>query len=208
VKGIRRLFLPRVGNRGSVKHLFEEFQNSLWDRRESHQDVPQEGRASDPSRLHGLAHGERKEFLKGKFDSPREVLCEILSEESCAEWLGFNDLARLDTKPHLRRLAGLVREPDWTDAENIHNTFKEQAEWWLKEIRAGRILSKKRRTQMKPAKIAGYESAVTWLNGVIGDKPLPDVKNEAARELVMAMKTTSSGLAGVGHNRRKSASCD
>ena len=30
-------------------------------------------------------------------------------------------------------------------------TFKEQADWWLKEIRAGRILSKKRRTPMKAA---------------------------------------------------------
>jgi len=74
-------------------------------------------------------------------------------------------------------------------------TFKEQADWWLKEIRAGRILSKKRRTQMKSATIAGYESAVTWLNGVIGDKPLADVKNEAARELVTAMKTAKPPLA-------------
>src|SRR6267154_3299941 len=39
--------------------------------------------------------------------------------------------------------------------------FREQADWWLKEIRAGHILSKKRRTPMKSATIAGYESAVT-----------------------------------------------
>src|SRR3982074_566017 len=39
-------------------------------------------------------------------------------------------------------------------------TFREQADWWLKEIRAGRILSKKRRTPMKSATVAGYESAV------------------------------------------------
>jgi hypothetical protein len=50
----------------------------------------------------------------------RAVLCELLSEESCAEWLGFDDLARPDAKPPLRRLAGLVREPDWTNADNIH----------------------------------------------------------------------------------------
>ena len=43
--GIRRLFLPHVGMRGSVRHLFEEFQNSLWDRRENYQDVPQQRRA-------------------------------------------------------------------------------------------------------------------------------------------------------------------
>jgi hypothetical protein len=92
VTGIRRLFLPHVGMRGSVKHLFEEFQNSLWDR----------------------------QGMTGKPELQREVLCELLSEESCAEWLGFNDLARPDTTPPLRRLAGLVREPDWTGAENIH----------------------------------------------------------------------------------------
>ncbi len=119
--GIRRLFLPHVGMRGTVKHLFEEFQNSLWDRRD-YQNVPQERRASDHSRLHQLAPGgrERREFLTVKAKSQREILCELLSEESCAEWLGFDDLARPDIKPPLRRLAGLVREPDWTDADNIH----------------------------------------------------------------------------------------
>jgi hypothetical protein len=122
VMGIRRLFLPHVGMRDSVKHLFEEFQNSLWDRRENYKNVPQKRRASDHSQLHELAHGARKrrEFLTGKPELQREVLCELLWEESCAEWLGFNDLARADTKPPVRSLAGLIREPDWTDTENIH----------------------------------------------------------------------------------------
>ena len=119
---IRRLFLPHVGMRGSVKHLFEEFQNSLWDRRENYQDVPQERRAPDHSQSHELAPGahKRREFLTGKPELQREVLCELLSEESCAEWLGFNDLARPDTKPPLRSLAGLIREPGWTDTKNVH----------------------------------------------------------------------------------------
>jgi hypothetical protein len=121
VKGIRRLFLPHVGTRGSVKHLFEEFQNSLWDRQELYEDVSQERRASDHSQMHELAPWARKrrEFLPGELRSLREVLCELLSEEGCAEWLGFNDLARPDTKPPVRSLAGLIREPDWTDRENI-----------------------------------------------------------------------------------------
>jgi hypothetical protein len=108
--------------RGSVKHLFEEFQNSLWDRRENYQDVPEERRESDHFRLYDLAHGasKRRKFLMDKPELRREVLCELLWEEHCAEWLGFNDLTRPDTKPPLRRLAGLIREPDWTDAENIH----------------------------------------------------------------------------------------
>jgi hypothetical protein len=122
VTGIRRLFLPHVGMRGSVKHLFEEFQNSLWDRRVNYEDVPQERRAFDHSQLREVAPGGRKrrESLTGKPELQREVLCELLSEASCAEWLGFNDLARPDTKPPLRGLAGLIREPDWTDTENVH----------------------------------------------------------------------------------------
>ena len=84
MNGIRRLFLPHVGMRGSVKHLFEEFQNSLWDRRENYKEVPEERRASDHSRLHEHAPGARKrrEFLTGKPELQREVLCELLSEES------------------------------------------------------------------------------------------------------------------------------
>jgi len=122
LKGIRRLFLPHVGIRGSVKHLFEEFQHSLWDGSENYQDVPAERRESHHSRLHQIAHGarQRKALLPGELQSLREVLCELLSDESCGQWLGFNDLARPNTLPPSRVLAGLVREPDWADAENIH----------------------------------------------------------------------------------------
>jgi hypothetical protein len=105
-----------------VKHLFEEFQNSLLDRREKYQDIPQERRASDHYRLHELVRHarQRKGFLPSELESLREVLHELLSEKSCTDWLGFNDLSRPDTKPPLRRLAGLIREPGWTDTENIH----------------------------------------------------------------------------------------
>ena len=96
MKGIRKLFLPHVGARNSVKHLFEQFQNSLSDRRENYQDIPQERRASGHSRLHELVRDarQRKGFLPDELESLREVLCELLSEKSCAEWLGFNDLSR------------------------------------------------------------------------------------------------------------------
>jgi hypothetical protein len=108
--------------RTSVKHLFEEFQNSLWDGRENYQNVPQERGPSDHFQMHELAPGgsKRRGFLTGKPELQREVLCEFLWEESCAEWLGFNDLARPDTRPPVRSLGGLIREPDWTDTENIH----------------------------------------------------------------------------------------
>jgi integrase len=69
-------------------------------------------------------------------------------------------------------------------------TFREQAKWWLQEIRAGRIVSK-RRTRIKPATVAGYESAVNWLNQSLGDLLLADIKNEAAKQLIVKMRTAS-----------------
>ena len=114
--------MPHVGMRGSVKHLFEEFQNSLGDRRRESLEFPHEIREFDHGRVGGIVGGahERKEFLPTELRSLREALCELLSEESCAEWLGFNDFARPDTRAPLRHLAGLVREPGWTATENIH----------------------------------------------------------------------------------------
>lgn len=123
--------------RGSVKHLFEEFQNSLWDRWENYQDVPEERR--DHSRLHQIAHGarQRKALLPGELQSLRQILCELLSEESCGEWLGFNDLTRPDTLPPSRLLASLVREPDWTDVENIHKLRMYRAAAFIDALRPG-----------------------------------------------------------------------
>jgi hypothetical protein len=108
--------------KGSVKHLFREFQNSLGDRRREYKEVPQDRRESPHSRLHKIVHEtrERSKFLPDELALLRGFLCELLSEESCAEWLGFNDLSRPDTLSPSRLLASLVREPDWTDAENIH----------------------------------------------------------------------------------------
>jgi hypothetical protein len=125
--------------RGSVEHLFEEFQNSLWDGRENCQDVPHKERALDHSRLHEIAHGarQRKAFLPGELQPLRKALCELLSEESCAEWLGFNDLSRPDTLPPSRLLASLVREPDWTEAENIHKLRMYRAAVFIDVLRPG-----------------------------------------------------------------------
>ena len=75
-------------------------------------------------------------------------------------------------------------------AENTSpaTTFKQQTECWIREMREGRIVSKKRRTKMKPATLANYESAVNWLNTVLGDVLLADLKNEAAKKLVDQMR--------------------
>jgi integrase len=70
-------------------------------------------------------------------------------------------------------------------------TFKEQAQWWLDEMRAGRIVSRKRRAQIKPATLAGYQAAVNWLNEMIGGTPLADIKNEVAKQLMIKMRAAS-----------------
>jgi hypothetical protein len=57
-------------------------------------------------------------------------------------------------------------------------TFREQAKWWLQEIRVGRIVSRKRRTQIKPATITSYETAVNRLNERLGNLQLADIKND------------------------------
>jgi len=67
-------------------------------------------------------------------------------------------------------------------------TFKKQAQWWLDEMRAGRIVSRKKRTPIKPATLAGYQAAVNWLNETIGNAALADIKNEVAKQLVIKMK--------------------
>jgi hypothetical protein len=175
LKGIRRLFLPHVGMRGSVKHLFEEFQNSLWDRRKNYQDVPEERRKSHHSRLHQIAHGERQRraFLPGELRSLREVLCELLSEVSCGEWLGFNDLARPDTKPPLRRLAGLIRESDWTDTENIHKLRMYRAAAFVDCLRPNVL-------DWETPRIPDME----WVLEFIGDFTRPEIPIEDQIDLI------------------------
>ena len=113
--------MPHVGAKGSIRHLFEEFQNSLGDRREQYQEIPHERRQSPHSRLRKVTRGAhaRSEFLPDELESLQALCCDLLSMESCAEWLGFNDLARPNTLPPSRFLAALIREPDWGHADNI-----------------------------------------------------------------------------------------
>jgi len=69
--------------------------------------------------------------------------------------------------------------------------FKEQAKWWLDEMRAGRIVSRKKRRPIKPATLVGYQAAVNWLNETIGSTPLAGIKNEVAKQLVIKMKAAN-----------------
>lgn len=74
-------------------------------------------------------------------------------------------------------------------AQSIDSTtLGQQADWWIKAIEDGRVLHRRKRTRIKPATIAGYKCAVDWLTLRIGNTPLADIKNAAARELIASMK--------------------
>jgi integrase len=76
----------------------------------------------------------------------------------------------------------------FVEATAPNTTFKKQAQWWLDEMRAGRIVSRKKRRPIKPATLAGYQAAVNWFNQLIGDTPLAEIKNEVAKQLVIKMR--------------------
>ena len=141
MKGIRRLFLPHVGMRGSVKHLFEEFQNSLGNERADWREHPRERWASRDTRLQEIVRGarERGEFLSKELESLRKLLCELLDEQNCTEWLGYNDLSRPDTLPPVRLLAGFIRELDWTNQENVHKLRLYRTAAFIEFLRPGAI---------------------------------------------------------------------
>jgi integrase len=67
-------------------------------------------------------------------------------------------------------------------------SFREQAAWWIAEIKAGRIVHAKKRTQIRPATIIGYETAVSYLNAQIGDMALASIDNPEAKSLIAKMR--------------------
>jgi hypothetical protein len=67
-------------------------------------------------------------------------------------------------------------------------SFREQAAWWISEIKAGRIVHAKKRTQIRAATIIGYETAVSYLNAQIGDMALASVDNPEAKSLIAKMR--------------------
>ncbi len=120
MRGIRRLFVPRVGLRGPVAHLFSQFQDSLADQRKEHEQSNEEQRKSRDSRLSSIVADarERGVLLPEDAESLGAILVDLLSKESCAEWLGYEDVVR-DDLPRSRPLAAFVREPDWGREENV-----------------------------------------------------------------------------------------
>jgi hypothetical protein len=82
---------------------------------------------------------ERGEFLPKELESLRKLLCELLDEENCAEWLGYNDLSRPDTLPPMRLLAGFIRELDWTNQENVDKLRLYRTAAFIEFLRPGVI---------------------------------------------------------------------
>jgi integrase len=99
-------------------------------------------------------------------------------------------VAERNLRDHI--LKAQVDSPEtFVEVTSPTTTFKKQANWWLDEMRAGRIVSRKKRKPIKPATLAGYQAAVNWLNETIGDTPLADIKNEVAKQLVIKMRADS-----------------
>ena len=71
--------------------------------------------------------------------------------------------------------------------------FEEQAAWWLAEIKAGRIVNSKTRKPIRANTIHAYSTAITYLNGVVGNLPIASLDNPEARELVARMKVEKIG---------------
>jgi integrase len=99
-------------------------------------------------------------------------------------------VAERNLRDHIRK--SLVDSPEtFVEVTAPTTTFKKQAQWWLDEMQAGRIVSRKKRKQIKPATMAGYQAAVNWLNQRIGDATLADIKNEVAKQLVIKMRAAN-----------------
>lgn len=116
--------------------------------------------------------------------------------------LGF----RRDRKSAELELHRLMQEAGVLDPEKIRERitptrpFRTQAEWWIEEIKAGRIVNKKTREPIGERTIDYYSDAIAYLNGVVGDKPLAALDNPEARDLVVRMKreTKPDGLKRFG----------
>ncbi|HJZ62951.1 MAG TPA: tyrosine-type recombinase/integrase [Candidatus Acidoferrum sp.] len=95
--------------------------------------------------------------------------------------------AERSLREHIQK-TGVDSPETFAEITSPTTTFKQQGRWWLDEIRAGRIVSRKKRRPIKPATLVGYQAAVNWLNQQIGSTPLAGIKNEVAKQLVLKMR--------------------
>jgi integrase len=97
------------------------------------------------------------------------------------------------------KLREAMQEAGVLDARKIRErirpiaTFEAQAIWWLAEIKAGRIVNCKTRKPIRANTLDAYSTAISYLNGVVGNQPLASLDNLEARELVCRMKAEKAG---------------
>lgn len=68
-------------------------------------------------------------------------------------------------------------------------TFTQHAQWMIAEMKAGRIVNGKTRERIGDRTIDFYSTAVTYLTEQVGTKPLANIDNGEARELVRRMRS-------------------
>jgi integrase len=100
------------------------------------------------------------------------------------------------TKPERERRAREIIAESGADSEqhfrkveavNLGTTFRQQAEWWIKNVQD------RKRKPVKAHTVTSWKSHLVWINPVIGDMPLADVGNRTMRDLVARM--TDEGYA-------------
>jgi hypothetical protein len=68
-----------------------------------------------------------------------------------------------------------------TRAHFSGRNLETQAAWWLEEIKAGRIVNSKTRKPIRANTFDAYSTAISYLNGVLGNKSLASLDNPEAR---------------------------
>lgn len=69
-----------------------------------------------------------------------------------------------------------------------NSTFRAQSAWWLDELRAGNIVSKKSGLPVQPTIVSIYETGANYLNSTfIADLPLASIDNPEAKRLIRIM---------------------
>jgi integrase len=86
------------------------------------------------------------------------------------------------------RTAGVLDVEKVRERITASTTFEAQAAWWLAEVKAGHIVNTKTRKPMRANTIGFYSTAIAYLTGVVGNKPLASLDNPEARQLVAKMK--------------------
>jgi integrase len=92
---------------------------------------------------------------------------------------------RLNTK---MEDAGVLSVEKIRERIGPNSTFCSQSAWWLDELRAGNIVSKKSGLPVQPTTVSIYETGANYLNGTfIADLPLASIDNPEAKRLIRIM---------------------